>query len=307
MRPFRFGYQAITADPSRLKADAIAAENAGFDVICSFDHLGKHFDALTPLAFAAAWTKRIRVCPLVINNDFHHPALLAQELASLDLLSEGRLEVGIGAGHSFTEYAAAGIAFTPPAERKARMAESVEVIRRLLDGETVTHDGEHYHLEELVPLRPAQAHVPLLVGVNGRTALSQAARDADIIGLTMTGRTLADGQSHEARWEPARLDATIGWVRQEAGARAAHLELNALVQFVAVTDDRAAAAEDFAAQVPNLSVDDALVTPFLALGTHDEIAQHLVTCRERWGISYYVVRDIEGFAPVIERLRRADS
>ncbi|MDQ6614426.1 MAG: LLM class flavin-dependent oxidoreductase [Actinomycetota bacterium] len=124
--------------------EARAAEAAGFDTLCTFDHLGEEFSALAPLAAAAGWTTRIRLCPLVLNNDFHHPALLAQELASLDRLSGGRLEVGIGAGHSGPEYRAAGIRFNLPGVRKARMAESVDILRRLLDGESVTHIGPHY-------------------------------------------------------------------------------------------------------------------------------------------------------------------
>jgi probable F420-dependent oxidoreductase len=275
-------------------------------VLCSFDHLGEHFSALAPLAAAAGWTDRIRLCPLVLNNDFHHPALLAQELASLDRLSGGRLEVGIGAGHSFTEYAVAGLGFDPPAVRKARLAESVEVLRRLLDGEAVTYAGEHHRLSGVSTLRPHQAHVPVLVGVNGRAALAHAARHADTIGLTMLGRTLPDGQRHEVRWEPDRLDATIEWIRGRADERWDRLELNALVQAVVVTDDRQAAAAKLAAGVAGLTVADALAAPFVALGTEDEIAEHLLRCRARWGISYYVVRELDVFAPIIDRLRRAD-
>ncbi|MGH9170971.1 MAG: LLM class flavin-dependent oxidoreductase [Acidimicrobiales bacterium] len=240
MRPFRFGYQmrASDNDAAALRRQAMAAEEAGFDVLCSFDHLGWHFSALSMLAAAAGWTSRIRLCPLVLNNDFHHPALLGQELASLDRLSGGRLEVGIGAGHAFTEYAAAGIPFDPPALRKARLAESVEFLRRLLDGESVTWAGEHYHLEGVSTLRPLQKPVPILVRVNGRSALAHAAVHADTIGLTMLGRTLADGQHHETRWAPEHLDVTVGWIDQQAGDRRSSLELNALVQVVSVTDDR---------------------------------------------------------------------
>ncbi|MDQ1394255.1 MAG: hypothetical protein QOF30_3232 [Acidimicrobiaceae bacterium] len=308
MRPFRFGYQLRAADPGELRRQAQSAEEAGFDVLCTFDHLGQNFSALAPLLAAAAWTARIRLCPLVLNNDFHHPALLAQELATMDQLSGGRLEVGIGAGHSFTEYAAAGIDFDPPAVRKARMAEAVEILRRLLDGETVTHVGEHYRLEEVSILPAAQRHVPILVGVNGRTALAHASRHADAIGLTMLGRTLADGQRHEVRWSLQRLDDTLDWIKSQAGARwgAGDLELNALVQAVVITDDRRSAAEALAAEVEGLTVADALATPFVALGTTDEIAQHLLACRQRWGISYYVVREIDAFAPVMEILRRSD-
>ena len=261
VRPFRFGYQLTTEDPDELRRLAREAEAADFDVLCSFDHMGEHFSAVAPLVAAASWTSRIRLCPLVLNNDFHHPALLAQELASLDRLSEGRLEVGIGAGHSFPEYSAAGIAFDPPQVRKARLAESVELLQRLLGGETVTHAGEHYKMEGVATLRTHQPHVPFLIGVNGRTALSHAARHADVIGLTMLGRTLRDGQRHQVRWEPQRLDSTVQWIRHEAGARWGKLELNALVQAVVVTDDRDAAATGLASLIDGLSVADALSTP----------------------------------------------
>jgi len=188
--------------------------------------------------------------------------------------------------------------------RKARLAESVEILRRLLDGETVTLDGDHYTLEGVRTLRSRQDHVPILVGVNGTRALAHAARHADIIGLTMLGRTLEDGQHHEVRWEADRLDATVEHIRRQAGERWEQLELNVLVQGVVITDDRRTEARRQTERIPGgLGVDDALATPFLALGTPDDIAEHLVTCRDRWGISYFSVRDLAGFAPVIERLR----
>jgi len=306
MRPFRFGYQVRTDNPEQLRREVQAAEAASFDVVCTYDHLGRYLSALEPLAFAAAWTERVRLCPLVLNNDFHHPGLLAQRLATLDRLSGGRLEVGIGAGHAFPEYEAAHIAFDPPALRKRRLAESVEILRRLLDGERVDHHGEHYDLTGLATIEPAQHHVPILVGVNGRAGLAHAARRADIIGLTLLGKTLPDGNAHAVRWEPERVDATVAWIAEQAGERAGHLELNALVQAVVVTDDRRMAAEELSAEVPGLDVDHALSTPFLAIGTHDEIAAHLLACRERWGISYYVVRDVDSFAPVIDALHHED-
>lgn len=305
--PFRFGYQLTTDDPGAVRDQARSAEAAGFDVLCSFDHLGSTFSALAPLAAAAGWTQRIRLAPLVLNNDFHHPALLAQELASLDRLSAGRIEVGIGAGHAFTEYAAAGLPFDPPAVRKARLAEATEILRRLLDGEEVTHAGPHYRLSALSVLRPEQARVPILVGVNGRVALSHAARHADTIGLTMLGRTLPGGQRQGVRWEPSRLDAAVSWIREQAAERWDRLELNALVQAVVVTKNRRDAAAELAERVPGLDESDALTTPFLAVGTEDDIAEHLQNCRSRWGISYFVVRDLERFAPVIERLRWAED
>ena len=273
------------------------------DVMHTWDHVADGWSPLIPLMAIAECTTNLHICPLVLNNDFHHPVHLARELASLDHLSGGRLEVGIGAGHSFNEYEAIGQRFDPPSVRKARLAESVEILRRLLDGEAVTYAGEHYRLEQVRTLRSQQNHVPLLVGVNGRRALAHAARHADIIGLTMLGRTLQDGHHHEVRWEPERLDATVNYIREQAQARWDQLELNVLVQAVVVTDDKRKAAELMASRIPGLSIDDALSTPFLAIGSHDEIADHLVACRDRWGISYFSVRDIDAFAPVIGRLR----
>ena len=307
MRPFRFGFQVRQASADELRILARDAEAAGFDVISTWDHVVDGWAPLAPLLAMADCTTRLRICPLVLNNDFHHPVHLARELASMDQLSGGRLEVGIGAGHAFTEYAAIGQAFDPPAVRKARLAEAVEILRRLLDGEEVTFTGEHYRLERVRTLRSRQEHVPILVAVNGRRALAHAARHADIIGLAMLGRTLEDGQRHEVRWQPDRLDRTVDFIRDQAGERSAALELNALVQAVVVTDDRVGAARELTNQVVGLRVEDALATPFLALGTHQEMAEHLQACRRRWGISYYTVRELEAFAPVIERLKHADA
>jgi len=304
VRRFRFGFQVAGCSADELRSQARAAEAVGFDVMHSWDHVVNGWSPLTPLMAVADCTTNLRICPLVLNNDFHHPVHLAQELASLDHLSGGRLEVGIGAGHSFTEYQAIGQAFDPPAVRKARLAESTEILRQLLDGQSVTFAGEHYDLKSVRTLRSHQDHVPLLVGVNGKEALAHAARNADIIGLTMLGRTLEDGQRHEVRWEAERLDATVNYIREQAGDRWEQLELNVLVQAVVVTRDRRAAAEEQARRLRGgLSVEDALATPFLALGTHNEIAEHLLACRDRWGISYFSVRDQSTFVPVIQTLR----
>lgn len=302
MRPFRFGYQATGRGGEAIVDSARRAEDAGFDVFHIGDHVGEEPAALASLVAAALATTRIRICPLVLNNDLHQPVVLAQELATLDILSRGRLELGIGAGHSFTEYAAIGVPFDPPKVRKARLAESVEILRRLLDGETVTFVGDHYSILHAAVLRPLQARVPILVGVNGKSALAHAARYADTIGLTLFGRTLPDGQHHEVRWSPARLDDTIDWIREQS-AHPSQVELHALVQGVIVTNDRRRVAKVLAEQVPGLSEDDALNTPFLAIGTHEQIVEHLQTCRDRWGISYFSVRDVDAFAPAMQTIR----
>lgn len=302
MRAFRFGFQSASEDPAEVARSAQAAEAAGFDIFQVGDHIGTHLRPFPVLAAAATVTSTIRLGTLVLNNDLWHPVVLAQEVATLDRLSQGRVELGLGAGHSFTEYAAIGLAFDPPAVRKARLAEAIEVLGPLLQGEQVSYEGAHYRIADATTLRPVQSRVPLLVGVNGRAALSHAAQHADIVAPTMLGRTLEDGQHHEVRWEAERLDDTIEHIRQAAGNRWPQLELHALVQAVVTTDDRTGLAEDLSTRL-SMPAADLLSTPFLCLGTHEEMAEHLLACRARWSISYFSVRDVEGFAPVIELLK----
>ena len=306
MRPFRFGFQSTTDDVAAVARTAREAEAAGFDVFQVGDHVGTQLSPFVALAAAAAATSTIRIGTLVLNNDLRHPVAVAQEAATLDRLSDGRVELGLGAGHSFTEYAAMGLAFDPPAVRKVRLAEAIEILRPLLDGHTVDYAGSNYRVAGAQTLRPVQTRLPLLVGVNGRAALTHAARHADTVALTMLGRTLEDGQHHEMRWEAERLDATIELVRAAAGDRWARLELHALVQAVVVTDARASVAEDLSQQLSTPS-SDVMATPFLCLGTHEEMAHHLLACRARWGISYFTVRDIEAFAPVMALVRSLDG
>ena len=308
--PFRFGYQiSATAEMAAdtIRADAQRAEAQGFDVVHVSDHVGASWAPLAVLGAVAQATERARVGSLVLNNDFRHPVQLAREIAAIDHLSGGRVELGLGAGHSFTEYKAIGLPFDAPADRKARLAESVEVLRALLDGQEVTCAGRFYELDGVRTMRALQDRLPILVGVNGTRALAHAAQHADVIGLTMLGRTLEDGQRHEARWEPDRIDRTIAHIREAAAGRPSPPELNALIQATVVTDDRAAAAAQIVRRIAGLTVADALTSPFLAIGTHDEIAEHLLACRERWGISYFSVRSIHEFAPVIERVRAHET
>jgi len=301
-RPFRFGYQLGAGAANELLASAVSAEAAGFDVVHTFDHVGDDWPPFAPLLAVAGVTKRIRLCPLVVNNDFRHPVHVAREVAALDHLTGGRIEIGVGAGHSFTEYNAIGVQFDASAVRKARLSEAIQILRRLLDGETVSFAGEHYELRDVRTMRSLQEHLPIMVGVNGRAALAHAACHADVVGLTGLGRTLPDGQRHETRWEPERLDRVVALINRAAKGRSRPPELHALVQVVVVTDDREAAAVKIARALTTLTVEDALNTPFLALGTHAEIAEHLRACRSRWGISYFSVREVESFAPVITHL-----
>ena len=216
----------------------------------------------------------------------------------------GRFELGIGAGHAHTEYAAIGAAFDPPRVRKERMAEAIEIVRRLLDGEEVTHHGAHYTIDGVRTMRSRQDHLPIFVGVNGRTALAHAARHADIIGLTMLGKTLPDGNQHEVRWQSARLDATDRPHRRREPWPDARVERSR------PTPRRhrrpgCGGRRDRRRRRRSLDLEDALETPFLLLGTHDEIAAQIIAARDRWGVSYFTVRDLEAFAPVIDTAHAA--
>ncbi len=308
MRRVRFGCQLLAdGDADTLRADSRRAESAGFDIVHCPDHIGASWGPFAMLLAMADATTRIRVGTLVLNNDLHHPVTIAREIATIDHLSGGRVELGLGAGHAFPEYHSIGLEFDPPAVRKARLAESTEILRPLLDGNEVTYSGEHYTLRSARTKPARQEHLPLLVGVNGRTSLTHAAEHADTIGLTMLGRTLDDGQRHVVRWEPDRIDRTVKHIRDAAGPRWDALELNVLIQAVVVTDDRVGAAARIAEHTPGLTARDALSSPFLAIGTHAEIADHLMACRDRWSISYFSVRAVDSFAPVIDRIRRMET
>lgn len=299
----RFGLQLTKkTSAGELREVARAAEAAGFDVLHTADHVEDYWAPLMALQAVADATTTLRVCPLVINNDLYHPVQLAREVIALDHLSGGRVELGIGAGHSFPEYAAIGLPFDPPAVRKARLGESVEILRQLLAGGAATFAGEHYQVVDVHIMAPLQERIPILVGVNGPAALAHAARHADIVAPTMLGRLALDGRNFEVRWEADRLDRTIDHIRTAAAAAGRPMpRLHALVQAVEITDYRQAAAEEWAAKL-GCTVDTALTTPFLALGTPDEIAAHLLECQRRWSYDYFTVRDVEVFAPVIARI-----
>lgn len=306
-QPFRFGLQLRTGDLDASIEQARLAEAAGFDVVTVADHIGNSMASPMPvLAALAQVTSTIRLGTFVLNNEMRNPVQLAWEAATLDRLSGGRFELGVGAGHTPHEFAATGLELVAARERKRRLAEAVEIMRALLDGETVTSSGDFYRVHEAAIVEAAQSRVPILVGGNGDELLTHAARHADIIGLQGLGRTLADGHRHEAKWTDSWLDHQIGVIGDAAAERTEPLELNALVQVVQITDDREAALAEMVPEIDGPTIDDLRTTPYLAVGTHDEIAEHLEAVRARWGISYFVCRSLDDFAPVITILRTGD-
>ncbi len=289
------------------------AESRGYSTFLVTDHLdlsGCHLAELTPipsLAYAAATTSTIRLGAAVFNHDLRHPAVLAREAASLDVLSGGRFELGIGAGHNEYEYDWAGIRFDRPRVRVDRFEEYGRVVKAILEQESTSYDGRFFQISEMpgVP-RPVQApRPPLMIGGTRKRMLSIAAREADIVGINlndMTGGTAA------------RMDERIEWIRAAAGDRWDGLELSNMVGTVVIGDgDRSdhlgeelrrqkARGVDF--MTAGLSEEEILESPLALIGSVDRLVDDLLRWRERWGVSYITVAYpvMEQFAPVVERL-----
>jgi probable F420-dependent oxidoreductase len=307
-RPFRFGVSIADApDRAGWREQARKAEALGYDVLLVSDHLTDALAPMPALMAAADATTTLKVGTFVLANDFRHPVLLAREAATVDLLTDGRFELGLGAGHMRSEYDEVGIPFLTAGTRVDRLEESVQVVRALLDGTRVRFEGEHYEIagHQAYPARTDGFRVPMLVGGNGERVLAIAARHADIVGFV--GFHQVDGSADVAlsHFSAAGLDDRLALVRAAGSERFDDLELNVLVQTVVVTEDRVGAAEELSRRVAELSPDAALESPFLLLGTHDEIIEDLLARRERFGISYVVVFGpaMEALAPVVDRLR----
>ncbi len=299
----RFGLQ-VRLD-SDVVANAQAAEAAGFDVVTVADHIGGGLAPMVALGAVAQATSTIRLGTFVINAALQNPVQLAWDAASLDHLSGGRFELGLGAGHTPQEFAAVGITKESGRRRKQRLMETVEIVRRLVDGDTVTHLSEFFDLVDAAIDRSVQDRLPILVGGNGDALLRHAGAHADIIGLQGLGRTLEDGHRHSVDFSPDHLDAQVVSIREGAGSTVP--ELNALVQVVHIDDDSASVSDAKAGlleRVEGLEPQHLEATPYVMAGSVGEVAEKILACRERWGVSYFVVRDREAFAPVIARLRR---
>jgi probable F420-dependent oxidoreductase len=306
--PIRFGLQ-VGPSVEEIETIGAEAEAAGFDVITVADHIGAdRFSPLIVLSRLAASTSTIGLGTMVLNNDMRNPVQLAWEAATLQELSGGRFELGLGAGHTPHEYAATGIAFDPPAVRKQRLSEAVEIISALGRGEAVDREGGHYTVRGAELTEPGRP-VPILVGGNGAALLTHAARHAQAIGLQGLGRTMEDGHRHSVRFEIDHLEAQLATIDEAAVQRsdeAGPLELAALVQVTEIADDREAALAPMVERIEGLTMADALAAPYLAVGTVDEMAAQFIAARDRWGISYFTVRSMD-IAPVMAKVHAHDQ
>lgn len=287
----RIGVQAVPTDGDGWRRLACEVESLGFDRLLVPDHPGTAPAPFVALAAASAVTGRVRLGTYVANAGAWEPLALASAVATLDLMSDGRAILGIGAGHTPAEWAMRGLRHPSPADRVERLMEVTDVTARLLVGETVSFSGRHVTVDaaSLGDLAPV-AGVPLLIGGNGRRVLRHAAHRGDIVGMSGLGRTLEDGHQHEVLWTADDIDERMQLVRDAAAAAGRTADIDVLVQQVIVTDDAEAAATEIADSIPGLSAQDALAAPFLWLGTVDEIAAQITQHRNRWDIDSYVVR-----------------
>ena len=254
---------------------------------------------------AADATTTLRVGGLVLDNDFKHPVVLAKELATLDVLSDGRLEIGIGAGWMRADYDGTGIPYDPPAVRIDRMVEAIRIIKALLASGPAELEGDHYQVTgvEGFPKPVQQPHPPILIGGGGRRMLSVAAREADIVGINGTLTAGAIGPDVLGSMRAAAVDERIPWIRDAADDRFDDIELNVRAFFVSVTNDREGVASNLATAL-GFDVEEILSTPFALIGSPQQLVDDLCERRDRWGFSYVIVgaEDTDAFAPVVAEL-----
>lgn len=309
-RPFRFLADARAVASLRELRDTVErAEAVGIDTLVIPDHLIPQLAPVPAMAAIAAVSDRLRISAFVMNNDLRHPAVLAQDLASLDVLSDGRLDVAIGAGWNRPEYEAIGLRFDSTPVRQARLAEAIAVLKGCFAEGPFSFAGEHYTITDLDghPKPVQKPHPPFLIGGGGRRTLELAAREAQVVGLAP--RILPGGapDPRSVTFEGTREK--IGWVREAAGDRFADLELNVYPSMtgVSITDDPLREANEVAERLEQRSgirvgAEELLDSPHIFINTVDGFVEKLRRHREELGISSIMVGQVDELVPVIERL-----
>jgi probable F420-dependent oxidoreductase len=309
-KPFRFGvisYNVKTRD--EWKAKALRAEELGYSTLLVPDHLGEQLSPFLAMLSAAEATSSLRVGSYVVDNDFRHPAMLAKEAATkeaatLDILSQGRFELGIGAGWQHEEYEQIGISFEVGRIRVDRLEESIHILKGLFAEKPYTFAGQYYRINNLngYPKPYQKPHPPILLGGGSKRILSIAAREANIVSLA--AKVLPDGSKLDTQdISSAATKQKLSWIRQAAGDRFDALELNAIIFFSTVTEQRQQIIQQIAqgSQVSEELISD---SPHCLIGTVDHICENIQRRREEFGISYISIFEssMEAFAPVVARL-----
>ena len=298
---------AGAADAASWRRLVERADAEGYDMVHMPQHRGtKGFSPLVALAFVASYSSRLRVGTLVLDNESVHPAVIARDAATLDLLSGGRLELGLGAGWLEADHASIGQEFAPVGRRIERLAEAIDVMRACWQGDTANFEGIHFVLRDAPnDPRPAQAGgPPILVGGGGKRVLSLAARKANIVSLVPNMSSGRVGRESAANATGIATVEKLAWVREAAGDRMSELELHTNLTNVFVTDDRIPTMEKLAR---GYGLDDssaALDIPHVVIGTVSQCVEQLLERRDVTGISHYTVfeSNLDAFAPIIAEL-----
>ncbi len=305
-RRFRFGVQVSNAaSGEEWAAIARKAEDLGYSSLFMPDHFGDQLAPVPALMAAADATTELRVGALVFDNDYKHPVVLAKEMATIDILSGGRLELGIGAGWMATDYEQSGIPYDAPGVRVDRMLEGIAVMKGLFADGDFDYQGDHYTITGMdgLPKPLTKPHPPFIIGGGGKRVLSIAAREAAIVGINPNLKAGAVGPDAAADATAEATDRKVGWVRDAAGDRFDDIELNCLMFACLPSDDRAGTAEMMSGLF-GITPEQVLDVPHALMGTVDEMCADLEARRDRWGFSYFVVQHdaIDALAPVIARL-----
>jgi probable F420-dependent oxidoreductase len=306
-KPFRFAVQTSSApDGKAWREKAKRIEGLGYSTLYIPDHFGDQWGPIVGMTIAAEATTSLNVGALVFDNDYRHPVVLAKEIATLDLASEGRVEFGIGAGWMKSDYDESGMAYDRPGVRIDRMVEGLAVMKQLWREGSASHQGEHYTITNAQghPRPASPGTTPkIVIGGGGRKVLSIAAREADIVGVNPNLSAGYVGPEVAASSKGDLYRERIQWIREAAGDRFDDLELQCLTFMVQFTDDRQGAYENLA-PLFGLTPEEAMDVPIALAGTVDEIVETLQRRREEYGFSYVVVHEpeMEQFGEVVARL-----
>ena len=292
--PFRFGVQLQNLPPASWRESLRRIESLGYSSLFWPDHFHTQWEPVTALGAAAAATERLAIGSLVYDVDYRHPVVLAKAAATLQLLSGGRHEFGIGAGWMETDYREAGMPYDRAGVRIARLAEALEILRLMWSRERTSFEGEHYRITEIAQAVDPLPETPpkLLIGGGGRKVLGLAARTADIVGINPSIPKGAVHADTAGDLSPERVLEKVGWVREaaaEAGRDEGAIELTTLSFVVAITDDPKPLREALARNSP-MTVDEIADCPLFITGSASEIRDTLERRRERTGISYVVIQ-----------------
>ncbi len=308
VRPFRFGVQ-LTASPDGRSwvEQARRIESLGYSIAQMPDHFNQQFAPLPGLQAVLDATTTLRAGALVFDNDYKHPLVLAKELATMDVLSDGRVEIGLGAGWMLSDYDEAGLQYDRPGVRIDRFVEGLAVIKGLMGAGPFSFAGEHYVItnHDGFPKPVQRPHPPLIIGGGGKRVLTIAAREADIVGVNGSLHAGVIGPDAIATMTAEQVAANVSIVADAAAAagRLDHVEMHIRTFFVSVTDDRERRTEEMASLI-GVGPEMIAASPFAMIGTPSQIADDLIERRERYGFSFVTVgaAELDDFAPVVAQL-----